>query len=89
MVLLCFESFAFVFRLRASEDIQYFQFDQDGNMFIFQPCSGFSGPAIKVEPGFEMNQCMPHVLFDETASGMNCDELCFNIASFTKYSASR
>ena len=40
----------------ASEDVQYFQFVSEGNMFVFKPGSGFSGPSIKVEPGFEMSE---------------------------------
>ena len=40
--------------MAASESVQYFQFDQDGNMYVFRPGSGFSGPSVKVEPGFEM-----------------------------------
>ena len=36
--------------------MQYFQFDSSGNMFIFAPGSGFSGPAVKVEPGFELSE---------------------------------
>ena len=43
-------------RLRASQDVQYFQFDEFGNMFVFQPGSGFSGPSVKVQPGFEMHE---------------------------------
>ena len=49
-IICCVNSFS----LAASEDVQYFQFDSEGNMFIFEPGSGFSGPAVKVEPGFEM-----------------------------------
>ena len=43
-------------RLAASEDVEYFQFDQDANMFVYQPGSGFSGPSVKVEPGFDVNE---------------------------------
>ena len=42
--------------MRASEDVQYFQFDQFGNMYVFEPGSGFSGPSVKVEPGFVMQE---------------------------------
>ena len=40
----------------ASEDVQYFQFDQEGNMFVYKPESGFSGPSVMVEPGFDMKE---------------------------------
>ena len=42
--------------MAASEDVQYFQFDSLGNMYVYEAGSGFSGPAIKVEPGFEMGE---------------------------------
>ena len=35
----------------ASESVQYFQFDQQGNMYIFEPGAGFSGNATLVHPG--------------------------------------
>ena len=31
-----------------SKDVQYFQLDEQGNMFVYKPASGFSGPAIKL-----------------------------------------
>ena len=45
------------FRLKCSESVQYFQFDKDGNMYVFEPGSGFSGPCVRVEPGFELDEC--------------------------------
>ena len=48
--------------MAASESIQYFQFDSTGNLFVFEPGAGCSGPCVKVEPGFEMSeisQCVP------------------------------
>ena len=61
------------FRLRASESVQYFQFDQSGNMFVFGPGAGFSGPSLKVEPGFEMSETSQENLFqshlNESAQG--------------------
>ena len=42
--------------MAADEDVQYFQFDSDGNMFVYRPGSGFSGPSVRVEPGFDMNE---------------------------------
>ena len=51
------------FSLKCSEDVQYFQFDKDGNMFVFKPGSGFSGPSVKVEPGFEIGECTQYSLF--------------------------
>ena len=53
----------FYFSLKCSEDIQYFQFDKDGNMLIFKPGSGFTGPSVKVEPGFEIDECTQDSLF--------------------------
>ena len=47
-------SFGLILDWLASESVQYFQFDQDGNMYMFRPGSGFTGPSVKVEPGFEM-----------------------------------
>ena len=38
-----------------SEDVQYFQFDELGNMYVFQPGSGFSGNAKKIEPGDDLS----------------------------------
>ena len=43
-------------RLRSLEVVQYFQFDNEGNMFVFGPGSGFSGPSVKVLPGFELGE---------------------------------
>ena len=42
--------------MACSKDVQYFQLDEQGNMFVHKPGSGFSGPAIKVKSGFEMNE---------------------------------
>ena len=38
-----------------SEDIQYSQFDKEGNMFIFEPGAGCTGVPRKVEPGEELH----------------------------------
>ena len=32
------------------EDVQYFQFDKDGNMFVYAPGAGFSGQCQLVKP---------------------------------------
>ena len=37
--------------LAAPESVQYFQFDSEGNMFVFEPGAGCSGPSRLVEPG--------------------------------------
>ena len=37
-----------------SESVQFFQFDQDGNMFIFAPGAGCTGDAKLVKPGDDM-----------------------------------
>ena len=42
------------YRLVASEDVQYFHFDKDGNMFIYKPGAGFSGNCKLVTPGEEI-----------------------------------
>ena len=44
------------FRLVSSEDVQYFQIDQDGNMYVFEPGSGFSGNCQLVRPGDDSPQ---------------------------------
>ena len=46
--------------------MQYFQFDSEGNMYIFQPGSGFSGPSVKVEAGFEMEKYSQEDLFRDS-----------------------
>ena len=40
--------------MRASETVQYFQFDSEGNMFIFLAGSGINGVPKMVKPGNEM-----------------------------------
>ena len=47
--------FNFDYRLVASEDVQYFQFDAIGNMFVYCPGSGFSGVSKLVRPGEDLN----------------------------------
>ena len=58
----------FYYRLKCSESVQYFQFDSEGNMFVFKPGSGFSGPSVKVQPGFEIEECMQESFFSNTIS---------------------
>ena len=38
----------------ASESVLYFQFDKEGNMYIYEPGSGFSGNCSLVKPGDEI-----------------------------------
>ena len=57
--------------MKCLEAVQYFQFDQQGNMYVFQPGSGFSGPSVKVSPGFEMQECTQETLFQQS----NVDEI--------------
>ena len=45
----------YIFRLAKSEDVQYFQFDHDGNMYVYEPGSGYTGVPRKVEPGEELH----------------------------------
>ena len=40
-------------RVSESESVQYFQFDGDGNMFIFAPGAGCTGETKLVSPGDE------------------------------------
>ena len=40
--------------MHASETVQYFQFDSEGNMFIFSAGSGINGVPKMVKPGDEM-----------------------------------
>ena len=42
------------FRHRASESVQFFQFDEQGNMFVFAPGAGCSSEAQLVKPGDEL-----------------------------------
>ena len=42
------------FRLKATEPVQYFQFDQDGNMYMYAPGAGFSGNCTLVRPAVEL-----------------------------------
>ena len=37
--------------------MQYFQFDKDGNMFVFEPGAGFSGNCQVVKPGEDLIFC--------------------------------
>ena len=43
------------FRMSEAESVQYFQFDKDGNMFIFPPGSGCNGEPKLVMPGEQLN----------------------------------
>ena len=59
-----FPHLLFYFRLNQSEDVQYFQFDATGNMYVFQPGAGFSGIAKKIAPGEDFtatwsDNCLP------------------------------
>ena len=66
----------FVFSLRASEDVQYFQFDNEGNMFVFGPGSGFTGPSVKVAIGFELADTTQYSVFSgETLKPLSVSEV--------------
>ena len=41
-------------RLAQPEDIQFFQFDKDGNMFVYEPGAGCTGIPKKVAPGDDL-----------------------------------
>ena len=45
-----------IFRLATSEDVQYFKFDEVGNMYVYAAGSGFSGPCVEVKPGFDIQE---------------------------------
>ena len=47
----------------ACESVQYFQFDESGNMCVFEPGAGFTGPSEKVDPGFEIGETGQENLF--------------------------
>ena len=47
-------SVKFLCRMCSSEPVQYFKFDQDGNMYMYEPGAGFSGEAKLVQPGDEL-----------------------------------
>ena len=73
---LCVHVIHFVFSLRASEDVQYFQFDNEGNMFVFGPGSGFTGPCVKVAPGFELADTTQYSVFSgETSKPLSMSEV--------------
>ena len=42
------------FRLCASETVQYFQFDEHGNMYVYEPGAGCTGKCTMVKPGDEL-----------------------------------
>ena len=63
LVLICYCNFGceicnsrlkFLCRLAAPESVQFFQFDKDGNMYVFEPGAGCTGESKLVQPGEEM-----------------------------------
>ena len=42
-----------VFRLHASESVQFFQFNSSGNMYVYPPGAGYTGEPKFVHPGEE------------------------------------
>ena len=44
-----------LFRMTESEAMQFFQFDQEGNMYVFAPGAGCTGPTHLVRPGDELS----------------------------------
>ena len=48
------KNFIINFRLAASESVQFFQFDQQGNMFVFEPGAGCTGMTTLVRPGDDL-----------------------------------
>ena len=54
----------FLYRYANFEDVQYFKFDASGNMFIYEPGSGFTGDYHVLSPGDEL-------LFDRSLVSKN------------------
>ena len=46
--------FKSIFRILKSQSVQYFQFDSEGNMYMYPPGCGFSGKPKLVHPGDEL-----------------------------------
>ena len=44
-----------IFRMKESESVQYFQFDEHGNMFVYPPGAGCTGIPRKFNPGDELD----------------------------------
>ena len=59
--MLLFISFKFNFRMSEPESVQYFQFDQEGNMYMYPAGAGITGIPKLVRPGDEL-----------TFSGVDC-----------------
>ena len=70
-----------MFRLAQSEDIQYFQFDKDGNMYIFEGGAGCTGLSRKVEPGEELHWDRWN---EVKVTEPKCEELSLEIATFSQ-----
>ena len=60
----------FCYRLAQSESVQYFKFDKDGELFVYEPGVGCLGPYYKVPQGFEIND-----ITQKSLSGSKVDEL--------------
>ena len=58
--------------LEKSGDVQYFQFDSTGNMYVFEPGAGFSGRSVKIEPGFELEETQ-NIEFSEVNVTASCE----------------
>ena len=50
---LCYQC-DFFCRMADPESVQFFQFDSEGNMYMFEPGAGCTGASRCVEPGDEM-----------------------------------
>ena len=70
-------------RLACSEGVQYFQFDSQGNLYVFEPGVGCSGPCVKVEPGFEMKEISQISTFSNASVNM-ASEISEVTSSVTK-----
>ena len=58
-------------RLACLESVQYFQFDSDRNLFVYEPGAGFSGNCVRVEPGFDLNEISQ--MYSSAKSSLACD----------------
>ena len=76
----------------ASEDVQYFRFDSDGNMFMYEHGAGFSGDCHLVSPGDELmfNQSKGTEgsnnsdVFSEVQSVVSTDVVCDGSSTASK-----
>ena len=57
-----------IYGMAQSESVQYFQFDRQGNRYIYEPGAGCSGPCVKVGPGFQLSDISQVNVFSSNAT---------------------